>query len=98
MGIAEDMRNLTQDIQASHEARRGELHEMASALRDGLARGESERRREFQAMRQELQARQRERNREVADFLTGVRRDLQGAASHWRTMASTMARKRAAAR
>ncbi len=116
MGIATEMRDLTQEIQASHEARTAweadlrrktaellkgfqrELREMASALKAGLARSESERRREFQAMMRGIQARQRERKQEVADFLTGFRRELQEAAFHWRTLASTMARKRAAAR
>jgi len=96
--MADDMRNLAQEISSSHEARTRELHEMASALRDGLARGESERRWRFQAMMREIQARQRDRKQEVVNFLNGFRRELQGAASHWRTMALTMARKRAAAR
>lgn len=97
MGMADDMRNLVQEISASYEARMRELRERAEAVRAGLARGESERRQAFQEMMRGVQARQRDRNRELADFLHGFRRELQEAASHWRTMASTLQRKRAGA-
>ena len=116
MGMATEMRNLTQDILSSHDARmawetnlkRGtaellkgfqrELHEMASALRDGLARGEAERRREFQEMMRGIQARQRDRKQEVTSFLHGFRRELEEMASHWRNLTATMERKRAGQR
>lgn len=105
MGMATEMRDLTQEIRASHDARtawEADLRTGTAALLKGF---QSDRRQAFQAMMQELQARHRERNREVADFLNSfrrrlnsVRRELQEAASHWRTMALNMARKRAGAR
>ncbi len=83
MGMADDMRNLAQEILASYDAR---MEWVANVKRETA-----------DLMRQ-IQARQRERNREVADFLTGFRRELQEMAGHWRNLTATMERKRAGQR
>ncbi|MFN3476693.1 MAG: hypothetical protein ACK4Z6_03950 [Candidatus Methylomirabilales bacterium] len=105
MGMATEMRDLTQEIQASHEARtewvrnlRRNTAELLKGFQRELHEMATARRREFQAMMQGIQARQRNRNREVADFLNGFRRELEEMAGHWRNLTATMERKRAGQR
>lgn len=116
MGMADEMRGLVQEIQASHEARgdrvaairqetaemlkgfRRHLGVMAAELRTFLGHAESSRMEAFRAMFQEIQARQKARKHEVHGFLAGIRHEMGAMAAHWRTLPSTMARKRTGAR
>lgn len=114
MGMADEMRELVQEIQASHGARadrvtairqetaemlkgfRRRLGAMAAELRRFLGHAESSRMEAFRAMFQEIQARQRERNRGTHGLMAGFQREREAMAAHWRRMAATMAKRRAA--
>ena len=83
MGIADDMRNLSREIVASFEAR----VERVGALKQETAE-----------MLKGFQRENAERAREVGNMLAGFRHEMKAAASAWRNMAATMARKRAGGR
>jgi hypothetical protein len=89
MRMADDMRNLGQEIVNSFEARvtrvKALRHETVAMLKG------------FREMHQGIKARQEERNREVAGMLAGFRRECEAAGSHWSNMAATMAKKRVTA-
>ena len=101
-GLADDMRNLCQDIADSFDARvamlngiQDDLGQRAAAVKRSLANAEASRMGDFRGMHQGIRARQEDRNREVASTLGGVRRELETAADHWRSMLATKANKRA---
>ena len=76
---------------------RDDFRRKAADLKRFLSNAETSRMRDFRAMHQGILARQEERNREVAGMLGGFRRQCEAAASHWRSMAATMAKRRASA-
>jgi len=112
MGIAEDMKNLAEDIAASYDVRvkalgqlvtdthgmldrfSKEQKEMAAAMEDALAKGESVRKEDFQKMLKDIQTRQKEREREVDDLLKGFREEQEKMASEWQKLTTTMKGKR----
>ena len=71
-----------------------EQKEMTAALEDALAKGESVRKEDFQKMLNDIQTRQREREREVDDLLKGFREEQERMASEWQKLAATMEEKR----
>ena len=80
-----------------------ELRRKAADLKRFLGNAETSRMRDFRAMHQGIQARQEERNGEVAAMRgrfhreqKAIHREMGAMAGHWRTLAFTMARKRAA--
>ncbi len=83
-GFRQEMRNV------QHELRR-----KAADLRRFLGNAAASRMRDFRAMHQGIRARQGERSGEVAGMLGGFRRENEAAASHWRSMATAMAKRRA---
>lgn len=74
-----------------------DLRQKAADLKRFLSNAETSRMRDFRAMHQDIRARQEERNRGVAGTLDGFRRENEAAASHWHSIAATMAKRRAAA-
>lgn len=122
MGLAQEMRNLAQEIIKSFDARaarvaalrqetaaklkdfrqemknvRHQLRRKAVDLRRFLGTSEASRRRDFQTMHQSIRAGQEARSRQLGGMLSGFRRTSEAAASHWRNMAATMAKRRASA-
>lgn len=75
---------------------RRELGEMAAGLRRFLGNAESARRQGFRAMLEGIKGRQRERNRGTHGLMAGFQREREAMAAHWRGMAATMAKRRAA--
>jgi hypothetical protein len=112
VGIAEDMKNLAEDIAASYDVRvkalgqlvtdthgmldrfSKEQKEMAAAMEDALAKGESVRKEDFQKMLKDIQTRQKEREREVDDLLKGFREEQEKMASEWEKLTALMEEKR----
>ena len=112
MEMAEDMKNLAEDIAASYDVRvkalgqlvtdthemldrfSKEQKEMAAALKDALAKGESVRKEDFQKMLNDIRIRQKERKREIDDLLKGFREEQGRMASEWRKLTATMEKKK----
>jgi hypothetical protein len=115
MELAEETRNLTQEIINSFDARmarvaalkhetaamlrgfREEFRRKAADLKRFLSNAEASRMRNFRAMHQGIEAQQEARSRQVGGMLSGLRREREAAAGHWRNMVATMANKRASA-
>lgn len=127
MGMADEMRRLTEEILSAFDARVGrvatlrqetieklkgfrqamkdlqqELRRKAADLKRFLSTAEASRMGDFQPMHQGIQDRQEERNGEVAAMRDGfhreqeaMHREMGAMAGQWRSLASTMARKRA---
>jgi len=88
---------LKQDTAAMLKGFRDDFSRKAAELKRFLSNAEASRMKDFRTMHQGIMARQEERNREVAGMLGGFRRQCEAAASHWRSMAATMAKRRASA-
>lgn len=101
MGMATDMRNLAEEIPASYDARvewvAALKRETADLMRQIQAR-QQERNQETVEMMRGFQRENAERAREVENMPAGFRQEMEEMAGHWRTMASTMQRKRAGAK
>jgi hypothetical protein len=76
---------------------RHDLRQMAAELKRFLSHAEASRMRDFRTMYQGIKARQEDRNGQVAGMLGGFRRDRHAAASHLRSMAAALAKRRASA-
>ncbi len=109
MGLAEEMRNLSQEIVNAFDTRvsgLATLREETATKLQGFRREMTSFRHEFRRqaaeLRQFLRAGQEARSQQVSGMLAGFRRmfsglqqDRQAAARHWRSMAAAMAKKRA---
>ena len=130
MGIADDIKNLGEDIAGSYDMRvkaigvlvkdthkmlkgfQNEHKEMAANLRRGLEQGEADRLNAFKSMMAEIQegvkeienttrklmgdiqARQKERNAEVADLLEAFKTERENMAANWQALTATMVERR----
>ncbi len=98
VGLRRETAGLLKGFRRGLREMAGELMGKAAELRRFLSAVEASRMKEFMAMRQGMQARQKARNQEVAGLLGAVRRERQAMATHWRNLASSMAVRRARAR
>jgi uncharacterized protein YukE len=80
MGMADDMRNLAQEIPASHDVR---------------VRRVTELKRETGEMLKGFQRDLKAMATEVRGMLAGFQREREAMAAHWRGLVNTMARRRA---
>jgi len=85
---------LTKDTQNMLKGFQGEQKDMAAELRSTLEKGEADRLKASESLKNEIQAEQENRNKAVADLLEEFKTEREKMAANWQALTATMVNKR----